>query len=183
MVRLYPCDAPSVPCDTAPLHLLQCFSDRTSSTDSTLTGIGPEIFGWVENSTAANDTSNPPPPTPEDAAFYGQAGFYITSSVYVLRPEVIESFYYAFRATGDQKYRDWAWAAFEAIRDTCVVGSGFAGVENVNLLEGGAYRDFQESFLFAETLKYAYLIHAPVRDDHSLESNEDQRGGEGEGEG
>lgn len=128
---------------------------------STLTGIGPEVFRWVEKNTAANDTDNPPPPA-DEAAFYEKAGFYITNGNYNLRPEVIESFYYAYRATGDQTYRDWAWNAFVAIRDNCMVGSGFAELNDVNKVKGGGYNDFQESFLFAEVLKYAYLIHAPV---------------------
>lgn len=126
---------------------------------STLTGIGPEIFRWVENST--NTSDNPQPPA-EDAAFYAKAGFYITNGQYILRPEVIESFYYAFRATGDQIYRDWAWNAFVAIRDNCKVGSGFAELNDVNEEHGSGYNDFQDSFLFAEVLKYSYLIHAPV---------------------
>ncbi|CAL3968850.1 unnamed protein product [Diplocarpon coronariae] len=127
---------------------------------STLTGIGPEIFRWVEKSAPANKTRNPPPPA-EDAAFYERAGFYITDGSYALRPEVIESFYYAYRATGDQTYRDWAWHAFLAIRENCIVGSGFAELKHVNAPQGGGYRDLQESFLFAEVLKYSYLIHAP----------------------
>ncbi|PBP19747.1 hypothetical protein BUE80_DR009390 [Diplocarpon rosae] len=127
---------------------------------STLTGIGPEIFRWVEHNTPANDTQNPPAPA-ENAAFYERAGFYITSGYYVLRPEVMESFYYAYRATGNQIYRDWAWNAFVAIRENCVTGSGFAQLTDVNAPNGGEYGDFQESFLFAELLKYSYLIHAP----------------------
>jgi mannosyl-oligosaccharide alpha-1,2-mannosidase len=75
---------------------------------------------------------------------------------------VIESFYYAYRATGDQMYRDWAFAAFTAINDTCRVGSGFAELQNVNAPNGGGFNDFQDSFLFAEVLKYSYLIQAPV---------------------
>lgn len=43
--------------------------------------------------------------------FYERAGFYITSSDYILRPEVLESFYYAYRATGDRKYRDVCFPA------------------------------------------------------------------------
>lgn len=49
-----------------------------------------------------------------------------------------------------------------AINETCRVGSGFAGVRDVNAAKGGGYSDFQESFLFAEVLKYSYMIHAPV---------------------
>ena len=128
---------------------------------STLTGIGPEIFQWVTNTTAANDTTNPGPPA-DQAAFYEKAGFYITDSVYVLRPEVMESFYYAYRATGDQMYREWAWNAFVAINKTCAVGSGYAELQDVNAAGGGGYYDFMDSFFFAEVLKYSYLIHAPV---------------------
>lgn len=60
--------------------------------NSTATGIGPEEFSWDPNSVPADQ---------ED--FFKQAGFYITAANYVLRPEVIESFYYAYRITGDQK--------------------------------------------------------------------------------
>jgi len=127
---------------------------------STVTGIGPEVFRWVTNDTNVNSTNNPGPPS-DEAAFYEKAGFYITDSYYVLRPEFLESLYYAFRATGDQIYRDWAWDAFVAINSTCRVGSGFAEVTDVNAPDGGSFNDFQESFLFAEVLKYSYLIHAP----------------------
>jgi len=128
--------------------------------NSTLTGIGPESFRWVQSDTPTNDKSNPPPPASQ-AAFYAKAGFYITDSSYLLRPEVIESFYYAFRATGDQKYRDWAWSAFVAINKFAKTGSGFAELQNVNAPGGGGFNNFQDSFLFAEVLKYSYLIHAP----------------------
>ncbi|KAI6250053.1 putative mannosyl-oligosaccharide alpha-1,2-mannosidase 1B [Erysiphe necator] len=124
----------------------------------TLTGIGPEIFRWVIDD--KNNTNNPQIPV-NQAGFYAKAGFYITESAYNLRPEVIESFYYAYRATGDQKYQDWAWNAFKAINATCRTSSGFALLKDVNAPNGGGFGDFQESFFFAEVLKYSYLIHAP----------------------
>lgn len=127
---------------------------------SDATGIGPEEFRWVTDTTATNDTNNPQPPA-DQQAFYKKSGFYITSSVYVLRPEVIESFYYAYRATGNSTYQDWAWNAFVAINGTARVGSGFAELDNVNVKGGGGFNDFQDSFLFAEVMKYSYLIHAP----------------------
>lgn len=132
----------------------------------TATGIGPEGFGWDEASVPANQVD-----------FYNRTGFYITSSAYILRPEVIESIYYAYRITGDQKvspfclaslksadlrkYRDWAWNAFVAINATTRTSSGFAGITDVNTPGGGSKYDNQESFLFAEVMKYSYLIHAP----------------------
>jgi len=127
---------------------------------SELTGIGPESFEWIETSTPKDDPNNPQPPA-DQAAFYAKAGLWNTNGNYILRPEVIESFYYAYRATGDQTYRDWAWNAFVAINSTARTGSGFAELSDVNKPKGGGYMDFQDSFLFAEVLKYSYLIHAP----------------------
>ncbi|KJX95575.1 mannosyl-oligosaccharide alpha-1,2-mannosidase like protein [Zymoseptoria brevis] len=116
----------------------------------TLTGIGPEVFSW--NTTNLTSTQQ---------EFFDRAGFWITDADYVLRPEVIESFYYAYRATGDSIYQDYAWNAFLAINATCRQGSGFTAVEDVNARGGGNASNFQESFWFAEVLKYSYLIHAP----------------------
>ncbi|PQE12544.1 glycoside hydrolase family 47 protein [Rutstroemia sp. NJR-2017a BBW] len=127
--------------------------------NSTLTGIGPEVFNWVENGTLATDPNNPPVPA-DQAAFYEKAGFYITNGNYILRPEVLESFYYAYRLTGNQKYRDWSWNGFVAINATARTGSGFAELQDVNAPNGGGFFDFQDSFWFAEVLKYAFLIHA-----------------------
>ena len=36
---------------------------------------------------------------------------------YILRPEVIETYFYMWRLTKDQKYRDWAWEAVEVSID------------------------------------------------------------------
>lgn len=137
----------------------------------TATGIGPEIFQWQDSFLPLNATNNPGPPASQ-AEFYKEAGFWITGSSYVLRPEVIESFYYSYRATGDRKYQEWAWEAFLRINETCRVGSGFSAIKDVNEEGGGGYADFQESFWFAEVLKYSYLIHAEdadwqVKADHS----------------
>ncbi|KAF2449983.1 glycoside hydrolase family 47 protein [Karstenula rhodostoma CBS 690.94] len=116
----------------------------------TATRIGPETFGWDETSVPA-----------AQASFFNKTGFYIRDGGYQLRPEVIESYYYAYRATGDVKYQEWAWDAFQAINATTRVGSGYSSISNVNAANGGSFTDFQESFWFAEVLKYSYLIHAP----------------------
>lgn len=127
----------------------------------TATGIGPEVFAWQDSQLPLNATNNPPPPK-DQAAFYEKSGFWITNGHYVLRPEVIESYYYAYRATGDTKYQDWAWDAFKRINETCRVGSGFSSIKDVNAPGGGEFDNFQESFWFAEVLKYSYLIHSEV---------------------
>ena len=130
--------------------------------EQTATGIGPEVFNWQDNKPYHSNTTNNAGPPADQEAFYERAGFWITGSSYVLRPEVIESYYYAYRATGDPIYQEWAWEAFLAINKTCSVGSGFSSINDVNVADGGGYSDFQESFWFAEVLKYSYLIHAEV---------------------
>lgn len=80
----------------------------------------------------------------------------------VLRPEVLESIYYAYRATGDPKYQDWTYHAISSILNTTRVGSGYSYINDVNVVGGGGNQNFQDSFFFAETLKYSYLIFQPV---------------------
>lgn len=118
---------------------------------SDATGIGPEQFSWNTSALPANQS-----------AFYQRSGFYVLNPLYDLRPEVIESYYYAYRVTKDTKYQDWAWDAFMHINQTCRAGVGYSSVSNVNVPGGGMKLDFQESFLFAEVMKYSYLIHAEV---------------------
>ncbi|KAK4495811.1 hypothetical protein PRZ48_013079 [Zasmidium cellare] len=138
---------------------LQLVNSCEDTYSQTLTGIGPESFSWNTTDIPANQT-----------AFYEKAGFWITNGNYILRPEVIESFYYAYRVTGDRKYQDYAWNAIQAINATTRVGSGFSSINDVNAAGGGGFMNFQESFWFAEVLKYSYLIHAP---DNIWQTNHD----------
>ncbi|KIW02999.1 uncharacterized protein PV09_05657 [Verruconis gallopava] len=128
--------------------------------DSTVPSTSPiAVLSATSNSTPSPASCSLPASATAQAQFYAKSGFYITTDSYDLRPEVLESYYYAYRITGDTKYQDWAWDAFVAINSTARVGSGFSSFKGVN----GAqiqYGDFQESFLFAEVLKYAYLIFA-----------------------
>ncbi|KAJ5450467.1 Mannosyl-oligosaccharide alpha-1-2-mannosidase [Penicillium daleae] len=128
---------------------LKLVSGCEATYNATLTKIGPDSWSWDPNNVPSDQKD-----------FYEKAGFYITSGAYILRPEVIESFYYAYRVTGKQFYRDWAWNAFVAINATARTDSGFAALTDVNAPNGGSQSDNQESFLFAEVMKYSYLIHA-----------------------
>ncbi|KAL8957061.1 MAG: hypothetical protein Q9183_006156, partial [Haloplaca sp. 2 TL-2023] len=58
-------------------------------------------------------------------------------------------------------YRDWAWDAFVAVNTTCRVKYGFSSISDVNVPDGGEKKNFQESFLFGEVLKYSYMIQRP----------------------
>jgi mannosyl-oligosaccharide alpha-1,2-mannosidase len=76
---------------------------------------------------------------------------------YILRPEVIEAYFYMWRFTKDQKYRDWAWDAAQAIEASCRTDAGFSGIKDV-YDPNSPKDDVQQSFFFAETLKYLFLI-------------------------
>ncbi|HLB01223.1 MAG TPA: glycoside hydrolase family 47 protein [Bacteroidota bacterium] len=82
----------------------------------------------------------------------------VTSPQYVLRPEAIESAYYLYRATGNPRYREMAEVFFAGLKKSCRTESGYAHLQSVVT---GEKTDAMESFFFAETLKYLYLIFAP----------------------
>jgi mannosyl-oligosaccharide alpha-1,2-mannosidase len=124
----------------------------------TTTGIGPEGFRWFDDSRPA-DTDNRAPPA-NQTEFYEKAGFWASSTQYILRPETLESLYYAYRLTGDTKYQDLAWTAFNRIKVNCRVGGGYSGLRNVTAAGGGERINQMQSFFMAETLKYLWLMFA-----------------------
>ena len=82
----------------------------------------------------------------------------LVSPGYVLRPEAIESAYYLFRATGDERYREMGRVMVDSLLHYTRTESGFAALSSVVTKEQA---DQMESFFLAETLKYAYLLFAP----------------------
>ncbi|MFZ6639231.1 glycoside hydrolase family 47 protein [Undibacterium sp. TC4M20W] len=82
----------------------------------------------------------------------------VTSGSYHLRPEIIESAYYLYRTTGEAKYRLMGKEFFEDFVKYCRSESGYAALKDVRSKEKD---DSMESFLFAETFKYYYLLFAP----------------------
>ncbi|KAF3910432.1 hypothetical protein ABW20_dc0105913 [Dactylellina cionopaga] len=110
--------------------------------------IGPETFGWDGNLVPHSQRE-----------FFQKNGFYYGGEIdYRLRPEVIEGYYHAYVVTRDDKYRDWAWDAFLAINASCRTDNGFTSTGDVSKPDGGKKHDKQESFWFAEVLKYLFLI-------------------------
>jgi Glycosyl hydrolase family 47 len=81
-----------------------------------------------------------------------------TDRYYVLRPEIIESDYYLLRKTGNPEYREMGRVFFENLRRYCRTDVAYAALKDVVTKEK---TDQMESFFFAETLKYLYLIFAP----------------------
>jgi len=77
---------------------------------------------------------------------------------YYLRPEAMESAYYLYRLTGDDRYVEMGRTMFESIVEHCRTDVGYAELEDV---VSKRKSDRMESFFLAETLKYAYLLFAP----------------------
>ena len=82
----------------------------------------------------------------------------IEDSSYVLRPENIESCFYLYRLTNDDKYLEMGKKYVDDVLKYCRAPGGFASLQSV---VSGKQKDNMESFFFAETLKYAYLLFAP----------------------
>jgi mannosyl-oligosaccharide alpha-1,2-mannosidase len=125
------------------------------------TGLGPEVFSWIPALGSKQGTYEPK--SDRQRAEFDQYGFWLANSQYKLRPEYVESLFYAFRITGEQRYRDWAWDAFEAMERHCKTRFGYAGIQDVMVEKDDVkWRDEEESFWSAETLKYLYLIFEDV---------------------
>ncbi|KAG5219755.1 glycoside hydrolase family protein [Salix suchowensis] len=115
---------------------------RTSHASTAVTG------SWVFVSLTALDSTGI---GPESFAYISADG-----SDYILRPEVLESNFYAWRVTGDTKYLDNAAAAIDSFNKFLPATVGFAGIDDVNDPNSEKIDD-TESFWFAEVLKYLYL--------------------------
>jgi mannosidase alpha-like ER degradation enhancer 2 len=82
----------------------------------------------------------------------------VRDGTYALRPEIIESAYYLHHATGDSKYRAMGKEMFADFMRHCKHKNGYAALKDVRTK---VKEDSMESFVFAETFKYFYLLFAP----------------------
>jgi len=117
----------------------------------TTTGLGGEFVTWETTCDGQDETR-----------CNADTAIQITDGRFRLRPEVLETWYYAYRATKNPVYREWSWAAFEAINEFCCTESGFSAIQDVNAPDGGGKSDVQESFVLAEVFKYVYLTQMEV---------------------
>lgn len=81
-------------------------------------------------------------------------------SAYMLRPETVESICVMWKFTGLEKWRRFAWDIFTAINKYARRSEGFSWVADVDDPDDTEIVGPQESFFFAETLKYLYLTFA-----------------------
>ena len=105
------------------------------SYDRTNTKLGPEAFRFSDAIEAKALKSN--------------------EKYYILRPEVIESYFVLWRLTHDVRYRQWGWEAVQALEKHCRVDGGYTGIKNVYSDEP-TQDDVQQSFFLAETLKVTF---------------------------
>ena len=87
---------------------------------------------------------------------------YRTKSVkaagYPLRPEIVESTYYLYHYTKDPKYLRMGERLWNDFVKHCRTDEGYAALKSVLTKEKS---DSMQSFLFAETFKYFYLLFSP----------------------
>lgn len=82
----------------------------------------------------------------------------VVSPGYPLRPEIVESTYYLYRYTKDRKYLLMGEQLWRDFVKHCRTEAGYAALKSVVTKEKA---DSMQSFLFAETFKYFYLLFSP----------------------
>ena len=82
----------------------------------------------------------------------------IKSPGYPLRPEIVESTYYLYHYTKNPKYMRMGETMWRDFVKYCRTDEGYASLKSVITKEKS---DSMQSFLFAETFKYFYLLFAP----------------------
>lgn len=84
----------------------------------------------------------------------------VESAGYPLRPEIVESTYYLYHYTNSPEYLEMGRVLFEDFVKYCRTDEGYAALKSVVTKEKS---DSMQSFLFAETFKYFYLLFAPPK--------------------
>jgi mannosidase alpha-like ER degradation enhancer 2 len=82
----------------------------------------------------------------------------VVSAGYPLRPEIVESTYYLYQYTRDPRYLRMGKSLWRDFVKHCRTDEGYAALKSVVTKEKS---DSMQSFLFAETFKYFYLLFAP----------------------
>ncbi|KAG0043124.1 mannosyl-oligosaccharide alpha-1,2-mannosidase [Gryganskiella cystojenkinii] len=123
----------------------------------TETGLAPEIVYWVQDEDQTKNRHEP--------EFFEGSDFIINNrdGHNWLRPETVESLFYLWQLTRDEKYREWGWKIFEAIETYSKVSTGgYSSIHDIRKKDNIQFSDKMETFYLAETLKYLYLLFAPV---------------------
>ncbi|CAO1623879.1 unnamed protein product [Sympodiomycopsis kandeliae] len=127
-----------------------CINTYTSSA----TGLGPGYFAFKTTDGSTNRVNI------TDEKFYKEHGFnyYKDFKVYGFGPEVLESVFYAYRLTGDPKWQELSWRAFQSlIKYTSTEKGGLASIDDVSNPNTKQRDEGVGSYLYAELYKYLYL--------------------------
>ncbi|KAJ1551173.1 hypothetical protein HK096_002731 [Nowakowskiella sp. JEL0078] len=84
---------------------------------------------------------------------------------YHLRPEVIESIFYMWRYTHDQKYRDWGWQIAQSLNKWTRLPIGFSGIRNVDAFTSICNYITGEPIKASDWAHY-HLQDAPIKSEH-----------------
>ncbi|UZJ52093.1 hypothetical protein CBS101457_001413 [Exobasidium rhododendri] len=131
--------------------------------NSTLTGIGPEEMTFYKEKDLDRYLSNVlKNGTTRRGAARGApiVGVRSVTPDYRNRPETIESIFYMWRITGDRIWQERGWQMFCSWVTHSMTNVGFSSLSNV-LHVPAMQTDSMESFVFAETFKYYYLLFSP----------------------
>ncbi|CAO1613788.1 unnamed protein product [Sympodiomycopsis kandeliae] len=131
--------------------------------NSSATGVGPEdtVFYRVSDTdrwnivTTADGTKRRDGPNG-----YPLIGVRRQAKDYRGRPETIESVLYMWRITGDPIWQERGWQMFASWVTHSMTRVGFANIHDVTQVPA-MLSDSMESFVFAETFKYYYLLFSP----------------------
>jgi len=82
--------------------------------------------------------------------------YWMRDGSFKLRPETVESLYLLWRATGEHRWREYAWRIFESIEKHTKTESGYVSIKIEGNGDVSKVNEMQ-SFFLAETLKYLYL--------------------------
>jgi len=120
-----------------------------------------EIAEGVGKTCRAMYTVTPTGLAPEIVRFGGGRDIQVDagSKHCLLRPEAVEAWFYLYRHSGEERYRQWGREMAEALdRHARVDSGGYTSLDDVTATPPGRSRDHMESFFLAETLKYLYLL-------------------------
>ncbi|EPQ31057.1 uncharacterized protein PFL1_01246 [Pseudozyma flocculosa PF-1] len=131
--------------------------------NSSATGLGPEHLVFY----ASDDSSRFHLISLEDGTQRrGKArgsplvGVSSSAGHYLNRPETIESVFYMWRITGDVQWQERGWQMFASWVYHAMTDAGFSAIHDVHSVPAD-WTDSMESFTFAETFKYYYLLFSP----------------------
>lgn len=97
--------------------------------NSTPVRIGAEKWSWTGTSLSPNGTYTPT--TKRSRAEVEARGFWTVDPSFTWNPSYFQSLFYAWRVTGEKRYREWAWDAFRALQRECKTQYGYAGLKDV----------------------------------------------------